>query len=58
MHKQNFPEFGRHVGLIVDEMTTRMINNHQVRGRVESVRIVDMETQITTSTWFERKSKK
>lgn len=58
MHKQNFPEFGRHVGLIVDEMTTRMINNHQVRGRVESGRIVDMETQITTSTWFERKSKK
>lgn len=58
MHKQNFPEFGRHGGLIVDEMTTRMINNHQVRGRVESGRIVDMETQITTSTWFERKSKK
>lgn len=58
MHKQNFPEFERHGGLIVDEMTTIMINNHQVRGRVESGRFVDMETQITTSTWFERKSKK
>lgn len=37
MEKQNFPDFGRHGGLIIDDMTIQDdLQISQVRGRVES----------------------